>query len=341
MPLRSSICGVWFDKSTRTTIQETVEEDDERLEPNSRKRKNQHDVEPFCDTKRKRARHCSRHRLEDLRNIRLKQTLAVQGPVSRSLRESLSLDPHAEQERSISAASSRSSRIPSPELLERRLADFVTNLRSYQQQSWEETEKRQCPGPREPPGLGNQDSMSQRPPTSRPASRSPPDSPLDAQTIALPPVQVRNELQQGGRQVERQQPEQVNSRGHSHTLPSPQSVRTQASATGEDWRSRQLRDLGVHSILNPTEPQGTTPSSSRRVSIGNTESLLSVAGLASQLGASPTIGTPLPFPGHEVPSSTPLTQECPRATSPDDRGSPIPRRILTPRSLAARLATVE
>jgi hypothetical protein len=258
--------------------------------------------------------------------------LAVQGPVSRSLRESLSLVPHAEQEPSISPASSRFSGIQSPELLERRLADFVIKLRSYQQQSWEETEKRQCPGPREPPGLGDQDSMSQRPPASRPASRSPPD----AQKIALPPVQVRDELQQGRHQVEGQQPEQVEGRGISYTLPSPQSVRTQASTPGEDWRSGQLRDLGVHSILNPTVPQGT-PSSSRRVSIGNTESPLSVAGPASQFGASPTVGTPLPFPGHEAPAGTPPTQEGPRATSPHGRGTPVPRRILTPRSLAARL----
>ena len=258
--------------------------------------------------------------------------LAVQGPVSRSSRESPSLVPHAGQEQSFSPASSRFSEIQSPELLERRLADFVIKLRSYQQQSCEEPSNRQCHGPREPPGLGDQDSMSQRLPASRPASRSPPD----VQKIAPPPVQVRDEYQRGGHQVEAQQPEQVEGRGHSHTLPSPQSVRTQASTPGEDWRSGPLRDLGVHSILNPTVPQ-STPSSSRRVSIGTTESPLSVAGPASQLGASPTVGTPLPFPGHEAPAGTPPTQEGPRATSPHGRGTPAPRRILTPRSLAARL----
>ena len=174
--------------------------------------------------------------------------------------------------------------------------------------------------------------MSQRPPASRPASRSPPD----VQRIVFPPVQVRDELQQDGHQAEGQQPEQVEGRGYSHTLPSPQSVRTQASTPGEDWRSGPLRDLGVHSILNPTVPQGT-PSSSRRVSIGNTESPLSVVGPASQLGASPTIDTPLTFPGHEASAGTPPTQEGPRATSPHGRGTPAPRRILTPRSLAARV----
>jgi hypothetical protein len=258
--------------------------------------------------------------------------LAVQGPLSRPLRECPSLLPHAGQEVTVSPSPSRFNGIQSPELLERRLADFVIKLRSYQQQSWEGTEKRQCPGPREPTGLGDQDSMSQRPPASRPASRSP----SDAQRIAFPPVQVRDELEQDGRQVEGQQLEPFDSRGHSHTLPSPQSVRTQASTPGEDWRSGPLRDLGVHSILNPTVPQGT-PSSSRRVSSGNTASPLSVAGPASQLGASPTTDTPFPFPGHEASTGTPPTQEGLRATSPHGRGTPVPRRILTPRSLAARV----
>jgi hypothetical protein len=174
--------------------------------------------------------------------------------------------------------------------------------------------------------------MSQRPPASRPASRSPPND----QRIALPPVQLRDGLQQGGHYVEGQQPEQHDGRGYPRTLPSPQSIRTQASTPGEDWRSGPLRDLGVHSILNPTVPQGT-PSSSRRVSTGNTESPLSVAGPALQVGANPTIGTPLTFPGYEAPAGTPPTQEGPRAISPHGRGTPVPRRILTPRSLAARI----
>lgn len=174
--------------------------------------------------------------------------------------------------------------------------------------------------------------MSQRPPASRPASRSP----SDVQRIALPPVQVRDELQQDGHRAEGQQAEHVDGRVHVHTLPSPQSVRTQTSTPGEDWRSGPLRDLGVHSILNPTVPQGT-PSSSRRVSSGNTESPLSVAGPASQLGASPTTDTPSTFPGYEGPSGTPPSQEGHRATSPHGRGTPVPRRILTPRSLAARV----
>lgn len=259
--------------------------------------------------------------------------LAVQGPLSRSLRECPILPHQARQEASISSASSRFIGIQSPELLEQRLADFVIKLRSYKPPSFEEAEKRQCPGPREPLGLGDQDSMSQRPPASRPASRSP----SNVQNIALPPVEVRDETQQGGQQVGGQQQEQQHEgRGHSHNFPSSHSARTQASTLGEDWRSGPLRDLGVHSILNPTVSQGT-PSSSRRVSIGNTESPLSVAGPASQLGTSPIIGTPLTFPSHEILAGTPPTQEAPRATSPHGRGTPVPRRILTPRSLAARI----
>jgi hypothetical protein len=79
----------------------------------------------------------------------------------------------------------------SPEELEKRLTDFVYKLNNYQQ-SWEGAGERQCSSPRDHPGLGDQGSMSQRCPASRPASHSPPGW----QNITLPPVQVRADTQE-------------------------------------------------------------------------------------------------------------------------------------------------
>ncbi|KUJ19914.1 uncharacterized protein LY89DRAFT_579776, partial [Mollisia scopiformis] len=201
---------------------------------------------------------------------------------------------------------------------------FVLKLHSYQQ-SWEDSGERQCPGPRDHPGLGDQDSMSQRPPASRPASRSPPDG----QRIILPPVQLRDDLQQGGRPAERPQQE-FEGRGGGpppQLQPSPQYSRMQQPPpSGEDWRTPVLtRDLGVHSILNPPEPEGSG-ASSRRLSGGTTESPLSI-GPPSHFGASPSTATTHSFSSQNVPSSTPPTAETYAGAY-----SRVPRRILTPRS---------
>jgi hypothetical protein len=254
--------------------------------------------------------------------------LAVQAVPSRSLRESSSAVAFSEREALATPKLTRFPGLQSPEVLEKRVSDFISKLESYQSY-WEAEERRQCPGPRDQEGLEDQDSMSQRPPASRPASRSPPDG----QRITLPPVQLRDDPQQGGRQEERQQPRQHDGRGYSQILPSPQPTRTPLATTpGEDWRSGRPRELGVHSILNPSEPEGT-PSSSRRVSSGNTESPLSTVGPTSHFGVSPTTGTPYTFPSHDTPSSTPPTQEGHHASSPHLRE----RRIATPRSLVARM----
>jgi hypothetical protein len=164
--------------------------------------------------------------------------------------------------------------------------------------------------------------MSQRPPAPRPASHSPPDG----QRITLPPVQLRDEPKEVGREVERQQPE-PEARALPQHQPSPQNARTSQTAPfGEDWRvSAPIRDLGVHTILNPTEPEGSG-SSSRRLSVGTSGSP-STSGPASSFGASPLISTPQhTFPGPQQPSSTPPTAEGCSSTFPR------PRRILTPRS---------
>ncbi|PMD64963.1 uncharacterized protein K444DRAFT_640673 [Hyaloscypha bicolor E] len=192
----------------------------------------------------------------------------------------------------------------------------------HYRQSWEVSGKRQCAGPRDRPGLGDQDSMSQRPPASRPASRSPPDG----QRITLPPVQLRDDPPPGGRQGERHQQE-PESRGYPQQLQSsPQHARAaQPAPSGEDWRSSgPSRDLGVHSMLNPAESEASGHSSRRRLSEAATES--PVVGPASQFRASPVGMTAHPFSGQQPPSSTPPTTEAYSAPYPRNR------RILTARS---------
>ncbi|KAF8865882.1 hypothetical protein BDZ45DRAFT_377755 [Acephala macrosclerotiorum] len=168
--------------------------------------------------------------------------------------------------------------------------------------------------------------MSQRPPASRPASRSPPDG----QRFILPPVQLRDDPQQGGRPAERPQQESEGRGGSQQLQPSPQYARMQQPPpSGEDWRTPGLsRDLGVHSILNPPEPEGSG-SSSRRLSGGTTESPLSAIGPPSHFGASPSTSTTHSFSSQIVPSNTPPTQE-----GYGGAFSRAPRRILTPRSPA-------
>ncbi|KAH7321615.1 hypothetical protein BKA65DRAFT_408003, partial [Rhexocercosporidium sp. MPI-PUGE-AT-0058] len=191
--------------------------------------------------------------------------------------------------------------------------DFVSKLHSYQQ-SWEGSGKRQCPGPGDHLGLGDQDPMSQRPSASRPASRSPPEG----QRFVLPPVQLRDDLHQEGRQAERHQPESE-SRGFPQRLEtSPRHGQTlQNNGGGEDWRgARQQRDLGVHSILNPSEPEAARDSS-RRMSGATNDSPISAVG-RTPYGASPSTAPSHTFPGQQMPQGM------------------APRRILTPRSPSAR-----
>jgi hypothetical protein len=249
--------------------------------------------------------------------------LAVQGLLSRPSRESFVA--FGVEESQTSPKLSGFQKLQSPEFLEKRLADFVSKLSSYQQ-SWEGEGIRQCPGPADHPGLGDQDSMSQRPPASRPASRSPPDG----HNITLPPVQLRDDAQQGGRQGDHQSAERLEGQRAlpaSQLLPSPsQHERLLGPAlSGEDWRSGRSRDLGVHSMLNPTEPDDSS-SSGRRVSGGETDSPHSAVGPPSQFGASPSTAAQHTFPGQQPAAGTPPTQSSYSAQFP--RGRPI----LTPKS---------
>ncbi|PBP20499.1 hypothetical protein BUE80_DR008614 [Diplocarpon rosae] len=215
-----------------------------------------------------------------------------------------------------------------PEPLESRLADFVFKLRGHRQ-GWDGVESRQCPGPGGDPGLGVQDSMSQRPPASRPASRSPPEG----QRLVLPPVQLRHDIQQEGRYAARTQPE-LESRGFLQHLPASQHAQTsQPSPPGEGWRPpRQSRDLGVHSILNPPESE-SRGSSSRRMSGGTNESPRSAVGPPFE----PTASTAAlhTFPGQQLSAGVPPAGE-PHAAA----FSAAPRRILTPNSPSARAVSV-
>ncbi|KAI9647067.1 hypothetical protein NHQ30_005069 [Ciborinia camelliae] len=244
-------------------------------------------------------------------------------PLSRPLRESSTFVAFADNAQTSPVLNHFPGTQPS-QLLEQRLSDFVSKLHSYQQ-SWEGEGRRQCPGPRDQEGLGDQDSMSQRLSASRPASRSPPES----QKITLPPVQVRDDPRHGGRQADR--PLEQDNRGFPqphHTLPSPSLRTPQSASTGEDWKSSgPSRDLGVHSILNPTEPESAS-NSSRRMSGGTTDSPLSTTtGRTSHFGASPLVATSHPYSNRPPVSTSPSLESF----NPNFPRGP-PRRMLTPRS---------
>ncbi len=159
--------------------------------------------------------------------------------------------------------------------------------------------------------------MSQRPPASHPASRSPPDG----RTTTLPPVQHRGDALPDERRADPPAVEQFEGRRLA-----PQHGRPlQPAPSGEDWRQGPSRDLGVRSILNPADPDDSS-SSGRRVSSGETDSPLSAVGPPSQFGASPSTALQHSFPGQQQATDTPPAQPGYGASLPRSRA------ILTPRS---------
>ncbi|CAL3965881.1 unnamed protein product [Diplocarpon coronariae] len=171
--------------------------------------------------------------------------------------------------------------------------------------------------------------MSQRPSASRPASRSPPEG----QRLVLPPVQLRHDCQQEVRRAAIPQPE-PEVRAYPQHLPASQHAPTsQPPPPREGWRSsRQPRDLGVHSILNPPESE-SGEDSRRRMSGGTNESPISAVGLPFEPGSSAAAAL------HTVPG-----QQIPLGMSPAGEShaaafSRAPRRILTPNSPSARAVT--
>jgi hypothetical protein len=165
--------------------------------------------------------------------------------------------------------------------------------------------------------------MSQKPSVSRPTSRSPPDG----QRTALPSNLVRDDARQDGRPVERQRPASA-SRGYQ-TQASPQTEREPQSARPvESWRGTGTsRDLGVHSILNPLEPEANRGKSYRP-----SASPLSGPG-PSQFGASPSRAISNAFPSSQPATSAPPTSEGYPASYTQVR------RILTPRSPSRALSS--
>ncbi|EPE30174.1 hypothetical protein GLAREA_12897 [Glarea lozoyensis ATCC 20868] len=168
--------------------------------------------------------------------------------------------------------------------------------------------------------------MSQNPSASRPASRSP----TDGHRTALPSIQVRDDLRQAGRPVERQRP--VSAGRGFQGQPSPQRVRDpQPARPVENWRGPGAsRDLGVHSILNPSEPEPRS-ATSQRPGGSIAGSPLSVVG--PLFGASPSRTISNTFPSLQPASTTPPTAEGYPAPYPQ------PRRILTPRSPSRSLSS--
>ncbi|KAG9233328.1 hypothetical protein BJ875DRAFT_50245 [Amylocarpus encephaloides] len=155
--------------------------------------------------------------------------------------------------------------------------------------------------------------MSQRPPVSRPASRSPPDG----QRTTIPSLRARDDLPRVGEQAEG--PRRHREGGGLDLQPSPQRARpSQHGRPAEDWRaSAPSRDLGVHSMLNPSEPdsRGAGPRHS-----------------GASTDAPPHSDGPPPF---GQPSTTPT----PPTTESHGPSYPHQRRILTPRSPSRSLSS--
>lgn len=260
--------------------------------------------------------------------------MAVQGPLSFSVRE---------EARDTAFARSRSPHIKSdgysgshpPEVLERRLSDFLTKLQSYQK-SWEgEGHKRQCPGLRDQNWLGDQDSMSQRPSASRPASRS---SAAEGQSFTLPPVhQLRDDVQDGRPQFGRPGTplEHAGQSPAARQLPTVSAQGQRITSFGQPAAGGDLpapsRPGGLHSLLNPAHPEMSSP---RSVSGGLPQARAS----SMQYGPS------------RISSGSPaMSGQSGLVPSPTNSQSGTlypPRRILTPRSpraasLGRGLATID
>ncbi|KAH8587203.1 hypothetical protein B0O99DRAFT_656507 [Bisporella sp. PMI_857] len=167
--------------------------------------------------------------------------------------------------------------------------------------------------------------MSQQPPASRTVSRLSPGR----QELTLPPLQRPNGIQQRNYPAERQLPEQSKNQGRARFQ--QQGSVSQPEAPGEDWRPTPSRDLSVHSILNPAEPEGlhAAQTSSRPVSTGTTDLHHSTTGPPAHFTLSPMTGLQHTVSGRPASSNTSPTQESYKSTFSRSRGS-SPRRILTP-----------
>ena len=233
----------------------------------------------------------------------------------RHLCESPSFSPYAGSARK-AVKRDRLTGPPSSIKLEERLTDFVGKLQSYRQ-VWQETEINKCADDSSSFDFGDRAPMSQRPPVSQSAPRSP-------QRITLPPVQLRDEGQHRVQDVEG-----LSREGERRApLPSPQLSQIEGRTTpGEGWRSVPLRAHGLQSMLNPTEPDVKAPIE-RRTSTSMTQSPSFVPSRpSSNFGVSPTSTTPTTtFTSHHTAAELGLVSE------PTGGSLSKTRKILTPRS---------
>jgi hypothetical protein len=204
-----------------------------------------------------------------------------------------------------------------PRVFGRGLTDFVSKAQSNPK-FWQH-DLRPCPDLWDHQRLGDQDSMSQRSTASHPASRSP----NDGQKIALPlpPVNLRPPEDE-----RREYPQRhgAASQEHGPSQPSQQIVSQPpapsypAMLAGDDRTVGFSRGLGMHTILNPTEPEGDRPSP---VLASNTQSPL-MSRPISRRGT--PIGITRPASGGKRGPSSPL----PMAEGPSGKS----RKMLIPKS---------
>lgn len=202
-------------------------------------------------------------------------------------------------------------------------------LHSYQSRGKGGTTN-QCPDIRDHQQAGDPDSMSQRPSAIRPADSSPTDG---RENPLLPPLRPRDELQQTtGRQGlgsghERHQDNGGQNTTHLGQTREPQMTEQPFQGSPYDGEMRQSgssRGLGVHNILNPTDPEAPGSSVSRP---------------GGPLASSPQSGGP-PFsqyPGASSSSSfIPQGYETPQMISPPQGqgqgGNSRGRKVLIPKS---------
>lgn len=249
--------------------------------------------------------------------------LAVQGPLNFPLskRAAPSAFPDT-PERPHHHNHHQSTKSITSDQLEKGLSKFVTKLYSSQK-NWEGGRERQCPGPGEDQRLGDQDSMSQRPSASRPASRSP----TEGQRIILPPVRLRDEGNGGHGMVDRPDLQQQHaqeqhlSRQTSFTSMGPSTDRSEGGSDSKSLTSSSSsRVIGVHTILNPPD---AGPTNSPNIHMRDSPQLGQISRYPSLTSVSTAYGT---------------QQTTSTSGGPDlqQTGASQARRILTPISPSLR-----
>ena len=168
--------------------------------------------------------------------------------------------------------------------------------------------------------------MSQRPSASRPASHSPPDG----RNIILPSVQPRDVPKQAGRQAESRETRQQHEAGQtplqvvSPANPVHPAQASQAMPYGDEQKTPgSSRGLGVHTILNPAEPEPSrhlTPRPGGRITASPRS-----GEPGPQYATNPFAFSPQGYAGHQALGTPPLAEGQPASPL---RG----RKVLIPKS---------